>query len=90
MTTASRPNATRHDRYVVMNPPSSGPTAAAIEAAAPTSAYTRLRAAPGKLPWMRDCMEGSRSAAPSPPMTAQHTTISVSPVARVIATAPTR
>ena len=38
MTTASSRNATRHDRYVVMKPPSSGPTAAAIAAAAPTSA----------------------------------------------------
>ena len=38
MTTTSRPNPTRHDRYVVTNPPSSGPTAAAIAAAAPTRA----------------------------------------------------
>ena len=38
MISASSPNATRHDRYVVMNPPSSGPTAAAIDADAPTSA----------------------------------------------------
>ena len=37
MPTSSR-NPTRHDRNVVMNPPSSGPTAAAIAAAAPTSA----------------------------------------------------
>jgi hypothetical protein len=29
---------TRHERYVVMKPPSSGPTAVAIAAAAPTSA----------------------------------------------------
>ena len=38
MMTASRANATRHDRNVVMNPPRSGPTAAAIAAEAPTSA----------------------------------------------------
>jgi hypothetical protein len=38
MTTTSSRNATRHDRYVVMNPPMRGPTAAAIAAAAPTSA----------------------------------------------------
>jgi len=28
----------RHDKYVVMKPPSSGPTAAALAAAAPTCA----------------------------------------------------
>ena len=38
MITTSSANPTRHDRYVVMNPPSSGPTAAAIAAEAPTSA----------------------------------------------------
>ena len=38
MISASRPKATRQDRYVVMNPPSSGPTAAAIDADAPTRA----------------------------------------------------
>ena len=38
MTTTSSANATRHERKVVMNPPSSGPTAAAIAAEAPTSA----------------------------------------------------
>ena len=39
MITTSPTNATRHERYVVMKPPMSGPTAAAIAAAAPTSAY---------------------------------------------------
>jgi hypothetical protein len=38
MITTSPKNATRQDRYVVMKPPSRGPTAAAIAAAAPTSA----------------------------------------------------
>ena len=38
MITTSPRNATRHERYVVMKPPTSGPTAAAIAAAAPTSA----------------------------------------------------
>ena len=38
MTTTSPKNATRQERYVVMKPPSSGPIAAAIAAAAPTSA----------------------------------------------------
>ena len=38
MITTSPKNATRHERYVVMKPPTSGPTAAAIAAAAPTSA----------------------------------------------------
>ena len=38
MIRTSPPKATRHERYVVMRPPSSGPTAAAIAAAAPTSA----------------------------------------------------
>ena len=37
ITTSSR-NPIRQDRYVVMNPPISGPTAVAIAAAAPTSA----------------------------------------------------
>ena len=37
MTTSSK-NASRHDRKVVMKPPRSGPTAAAMAAAAPTSA----------------------------------------------------
>jgi len=89
MTTASRANATRHERYVVMNPPSSGPTAAAIAAAAPTSAYTFFCAAPSKFPWIRDCMAGSSSEAPSPPTIAQNTMIAARSWARVIATAPT-
>ena len=38
MMTASRRNPTRQERKVVMNPPRSGPTAAAIAAEAPTSA----------------------------------------------------
>ncbi len=50
MTTTSRAKPTRHDRKVVTNPPSSGPTAAAIAAEAPTSAYAFLRAAPSKFP----------------------------------------
>ena len=69
-------------------PPSSGPIAAAMAAAAPTSAYACFWAAPVKLPWIRDCMAGSSSEAPSPPMMAQKTTIAVSPCARVMASAP--
>ena len=88
MTTASRRNAIRHDRYVVMNPPISGPTAAAIAAAAPTRAYTCFWAAPAKLPWMSDCIAGSSSDAPSPPMIAQKITIAVRLCANVIASAP--
>jgi hypothetical protein len=38
ITIASPRNARRHERYVVMKPPTSGPTAAAIAAEAPTSA----------------------------------------------------
>ena len=38
MTTTSSPNATRYDRNVVMKPPMRGPMAAAMAAAAPTSA----------------------------------------------------
>jgi hypothetical protein len=38
MITASSANPTRQDKKVVMKPPSSGPTAAAIAADAPTSA----------------------------------------------------
>src|SRR5690606_2983367 len=87
-TAASSPNATRHDSVVVMTPPSSGPTAAAIDAAAPTSAYTDLRAAPSKLPCTRDCIAGSSSAAPSPPTTDQKTTTATRLCASVIATAP--
>jgi hypothetical protein len=36
ITRSSSRNAIRHDRYLVMKPPSNGPTAAAIAAAAPT------------------------------------------------------
>ena len=38
MITTSSKNPTRHDRNVVMKPPSRGPTAAAIAADAPTNA----------------------------------------------------
>ena len=38
ITIASPRNATRHERYVVIKPPMSGPTAAAIAADAPTIA----------------------------------------------------
>jgi hypothetical protein len=79
----------RHERKVVTKPPSSGPTAAAIAAEAPTSAYAFLRAAPSKFPWMSDCIAGSSSDAPSPPMIAQRITIAVRLWASVIATAPT-
>ncbi len=54
-----------------MKPPSSGPTAAAIAAAAPTSAYAFRWAGPSKFPWMSDCIAGSSRDAPRPPMTAQ-------------------
>ena len=73
---------------MVTKPPSSGPTAAAIAAAAPTSAYVFFCAAPSKLPWIRDCIAGNSSEAPSPPMIAQKTMIAVRLWARVIATAP--
>ena len=77
ITTTSSPKPTRHERNVVTNPPSSGPTAAAIAIDAPTSAYVLVRAAPSKFPWIRDCMAGSRSDAPSPPMIAQKMMIAV-------------
>ena len=79
MTTTSSRNPTRHDTKVVRKPPTSGPTAAAIAAAAPTSAYAFFCAAPWKLPWISDCIAGSSSEAPSPPMIAQNTMIAVSP-----------
>ena len=72
-----------------MKPPSNGPTAAAIAAAAPTSAYTFRCAAPSKLPWMRDCIAGSSNDAPSPPMIAQKMMIAVRFWASVIARPPT-
>ena len=56
-----------------MNPPRSGPTAAAIAAEAPTSAYARVWPAPWKFPWMSDCIAGRSRDAPSPPMIAQNT-----------------
>ena len=89
MTTTSSRNATRYDRKVVMKPPIRGPTAAAMAAAAPTRAYVAFCAAPSKLPWMSDCMAGSRSDAPSPPMIAQKMMIAVTLWARAIARAPT-
>ena len=89
MTMSSRRKPTRHDRNVVTKPPSSGPIAAAIAAEAPTSAYTRFWAAPSKLPWMSDCMAGSRSEAPSPPTIAQKMITGTKVWASVIASAPT-
>ena len=71
------------------NPPSSGPIAAAMAAAAPTSAYACFCAAPAKLPWISDCIAGSSSEAPSPPMIAQKMTIAVRLWASVMASAPT-
>ena len=71
-----------------MNPPINGPTAAAIAAAAPTSAYAFFCAAPWKLPWMSDCIAGSRSDAPRPPMIAQKTMIAIRSWASAIARAP--
>ena len=50
---------------------------------------TFLCAAPSKLPWMSDCIEGSRSDAPMPPTIAQKTMIAVRSWASVIAIAPT-
>ena len=89
MTTASSANPTRQVQTVVMKPPRSGPTAAAMAAEAPTRAYTRFCCAPSKLPWMRDCMAGRRSDAPMPPMTAQKMTTAVRSCAKTIAIAPT-
>ena len=62
--------------------------AVAMAADAPTKAYARSRSAPSKLPWTSDCMDGSSSAAPIPPMSAQKTMIAVRPWASVIASAP--
>ncbi len=64
MITTSSANPTRHERYVVTNPPSRGPIAAAMAAAAPTSAYACFWAAPEKLPWISDCIAGSSREAP--------------------------
>jgi hypothetical protein len=72
-----------------MNPPSSGPTAAATAAAAPTRAYTRRWAAPSKLPWINDCMAGKSSEAPNPPRMAQKNTMAVKLWANAIDSAPT-
>ena len=72
-----------------MKPPSSGPTAAAMAAAAPTRAYAFRWAGPSKLPWMSDCMAGSSRDAPSPPMTAQKMMIGTRLWARAMARAPT-
>ena len=71
-----------------MNPPRSGPTAAAIAAAAPTSAYARRCIGPSKFPWISDCIDGSRSAAPSPPTIAQKMTIGRRVCDSVIDSAP--
>ena len=72
-----------------MNPPSSGPTAAATAADAPTSAYARFCAAPVKLPWISDCIAGSSSEAPRPPMIAQKMMIGVRLCASTMDSAPT-
>ena len=70
------------------NPPISGPIAAPTAAAAPTRAYVFFIAAPSKLPWMSDCMAGSSSEAPRPPMTAQKMKTGVMLCASTIARAP--
>jgi hypothetical protein len=75
ITASSSRKPTRHDRYVVRKPPSRGPTAAAIAAAAPTIAYAFFCSLPSKLPWISDCIEGSSSDAPRPPTIAQQTMI---------------
>ncbi len=67
MIRSSKPNPTRQDRYVVMKPPSSGPTAAAIPADAPTSAYALRCIGPEKLPWIQGLHSGRSSDAPRPP-----------------------
>jgi hypothetical protein len=89
MIATSPANATRHERYVVTKPPSSGPTAAAIAAEAPTSAYAFRCIGPLKFPWISDCIDGSKSDAPSPPMTAQQMMIGIRLCETVIASAPT-
>jgi hypothetical protein len=88
MITSSSRNPIRHERYVVMKPPISGPTAAAIAAEAPTSAYARFWAAPSKFPWISDCIDGRSSEAPSPPTIAQKTMIAVRFCAKAIESAP--
>src|SRR3954447_7893929 len=72
-----------------MNPPSSGPTAAATPAAAPMAAYARFCASPVKLPWTSACIDGRSSDAPSPPITAQQRITGASDCASTIARAPT-
>jgi hypothetical protein len=71
-----------------MNPPKSGPTAAATAAAAPTIAYAFFCASPAKLPCTSDCIAGRSSDAPSPPITAQNTMTAVRLWASTIASAP--
>ena len=72
-----------------MKPPSNGPTAAAIAAAAPTSAYAFLWAAPSKLPWISDCIAGQQQRRAEAADTAQKTMIAVRLCASAIANAPT-
>ena len=72
-----------------MKPPISGPIAAAIAAAAPTSAYARAASLPAKFPWIRDCIDGKSSDAPRPPTTAQKMTIDNRLCDSVIESAPT-
>ena len=62
--------------------------AAAIAAAAPTSAYTLLCASPSKLPWISDCMAGRSREAPQPPRIAQKTMIATRLCDSAIASAP--
>ncbi len=72
-----------------MKPPTRGPMAAAMAAAAPTMAYTRRCATPSKLPWISDCMAGSSSEAPRPPTMAQKMMTGRRSWARTMAVAPT-
>ena len=56
----------RHEKYVVKNPPISGPVAMAIAPAAATSPYAAGRRSAGKLAATRATIAGRISAAPTP------------------------
>ena len=65
--------AQRHEKFVVRNPPTSGPQAAASPAVAPHAAKAVARSRPLKVPDRIASVAGSSSDAPRPSMIASPT-----------------
>ena len=64
------PNAHRQEKFVVRNPPTTGPTAAATPAVAPHAANAVARSRPSNVPERIASVAGSMKDAPMPSMIA--------------------